>query len=160
MDAARQSRRLPPRVLGALGPRMIELAGAAADGVHTYFMPVAHTASVRSAIGRGSWLTPSHMVALGVPGRGWRDAVRSYLGLCLGMANYRQNLLRSGLTGEDLDTASDTLVDAVVVPDEPAALRARICEQRAAGADQVVLQFVPPPPAATVLDRIAAGWPD
>jgi probable F420-dependent oxidoreductase len=145
----------PPRFLGALGPKMIELAGTATDGLHTYFSPVAHTAAARAAVGAGPWIAPSQMVAIGSPATS--DDLRRYLGLCLGMPNYRANLSRFGFSDADFATASDALVDALVVPDEPAALRARLGAQRAAGADHLVLQLVPPPSAAAALDRVAAG---
>ena len=153
-------RTLPPRFLGALGPRMVELAGAATDGLHTYFCPVEHTAAARASVGPEPWIAPSQMIAVGRSGPDWRDHVRRYLGLCLGMPNYRQNLQRFGFSVADLDTASDALVDAVVVPDEPTALRERLDAQRAAGADHIAVQLVPPPPGPAVLDRVAAGLAD
>jgi probable F420-dependent oxidoreductase len=159
MDRVLKQRRLPLRVLGALGPKMVELAGTSADGVHTYFSPVAHTATARIAIGPDRWLAPSQMVALTGDDGQWREPVRSYLQLCLGMPNYRKNLLRFGLTESDLATTSDALVDALVVPDEPSLLQARVDEQRVAGADHVVLQFVPPPAARVIRDRLATGFP-
>jgi probable F420-dependent oxidoreductase len=160
MDRVSERRRLPPRILGALGPKMVELAGISVDGVHTYFSPVAHTASARVAIGPDRWLAPSQMVALtGGDNVQWREHVRSYLQLCLGMPNYRKNLLRFGLTQDDLATTSDALVDSLVVPDEPSLLQARVDEQQVAGADHVVLQFVPPPPARVIRHRLAAGFP-
>lgn len=157
MDAAVGKRRLPTRVLGALGPRMAELAGRSAHGMHTYFSPVAHTAWARGVIGPESWLAPSQMVVRANGGDGWREGTRRYLGLCLGMPNYVQNLRRFGMTGDDLASTSDALVDALVVPDEPAALRARLDAQHAAGADQVVLQLVPPPAASVVMDWLASA---
>ena len=84
----------------------------------------------------------------------WPDAAREYLGFCLGMPNYRNNLRRFGFTRDELDSADDRLLDALVVPDEPAALSARIDAHRAAGADHVVLQFIPPPRGQVVLDRV------
>jgi probable F420-dependent oxidoreductase len=159
MDRVLKQRRLPPRILGALGPKMVELAGTSVEGVHTYFSPVAHTASARVAIGPDRWLAPSQMVALTGDDDQWREHVRSYLQLCLGMPNYRKNLLRFGLTEADLITTSDALVDALVVPDEPDVLQARVDEQRGAGADHVVLQFVPPPPVTVIRDRLATGLP-
>ncbi|CAO5159000.1 putative F420-dependent oxidoreductase [Frankia sp. AiPs1] len=157
MDTAVGSRTMPPRFLGALGPKMIELAGAATDGLHTYFCPVTHTAAARAAVGTAPWIAPSQMVALGNSGTGWTDELRHYLGLCLAMPNYQQNLRRFGLSDLDLAQTSDTLVDALVVPDEPTALRTRLGAHRAAGADHISLQLVPPPSSARVLDRIAAG---
>ncbi len=151
-------RRLPLRILGALGPEMMALAGRTTDGVHTYFAPVAHTAWARAVLGPDRWLAPTQMVALGARGAEWRESVRPYLQLCLGMPNYTRNLRRFGLTGEDLATTSDALVDALVVPDEPGHIGARLDEQRAAGADHVVVQYVPPASAAVIRDRVAAGW--
>ena len=153
MDAAAGRRVLPPRFLGALGPRMVELAATATDGLHTYFCPVAHTAATRTAVCAASWIAPTQLVSLTAA---WPDAAREYLGFCLAMPNYRNNLRRFGFSDDDLDTASDRLLDALVVPDEPAALAARIDAHHAAGADQVVLQFIPPPRAQVVLDRITA----
>lgn len=164
MDATVGKRRLPARILGALGPRMLETAGRHADGAHTYFAPVAHTAAARRALGPERWLAPSQMVALSPTGQsvgeGWHEGVRPYLQLCLGMPNYTANLERFGFTRHDIESTSDELVDALVVPDEPERLRARIEEQRGAGADQVVLQFVPPPPASVIRDRLTSGIPD
>jgi probable F420-dependent oxidoreductase len=152
MDRTTRGRPLPRRILGALGPKMVELAGRAADGVHTYFAPVAHTAACRVAIGPDGWLAPSQMVAV-------TPDVRPYLQLCLGMANYTSNLARFGFDEHDVATTSDRLVAALVVPDEPAALRARLDEQAASGADHVVLQLVPPPAASEVLRRVHSGFP-
>jgi probable F420-dependent oxidoreductase len=158
MDVASGERRLPLRVLGALGPKMVELAGAAADGAHTYFSPVAHTALARAVMGSERWLVPTQMVALTQRGSAWREGVRRYLGLCLGMPNYVRNLQRFGFTAADLESTSDALVDALVVPDDPQAWRARADEQYAAGADQVVLQLVPPPRAEVVHDWLTGRF--
>lgn len=159
MERVRRDRRMPPRILGALGPRMVELAGAAADGLHTYFSPVAHTASARESIGAGRWLAPTQMVALGEHGDGWSEELRNYLRFPLGLPNYTRNLERFGFTEADMADVSDRLVDALVVADRPDALRRRIDEHLSAGADQVVLQFVPPPAAPVVVERVEAGFP-
>ncbi len=157
MDATLGRRVLPPRFLGALGPRMIELAAAATDGLHTYFSPIAHTTAARARVGPEPWIAPSQMVAVGAGATGWSDKLRQYLGLCLAMPNYQRNLLRFGFTDADLATTSDALVDALVVSDDAAALGTRLKAHRAAGADHIALQLVPPPSAAKVLDRIAEG---
>jgi len=154
MDADAGTRVLPPRFLGALGPQMTKLAGTATDGVHTYFCPVAHTAATRDALGAHAWIAPTQMVADDEAGPGWRDRARSYLKVCLDMPNYRRNLRRLGFTTADLDTASDHLVDALVADATPASLGARLDAHRHAGADHIVVQFVPPPPAAAVLGRL------
>lgn len=155
MDAAPGRRVLPPRFLGALGPRMVELAGAATAGLHSYFSPVAHTADARDRVGPDPWIAPTVMVVLGDSSDDWRDRVRPYLGLCLGMPNYRRNLARFGVTDADLDGPSDALVDALAVPDTADAITARLDAHRAAGANHVQVQLVPPPPAAAALTRIS-----
>ena len=154
MDDTAGRRRLPLRLLGGLGPKMVALAGEAADGVHTYFSPVAHTAAAREAIGPDRLLAPTQMVSIDDAG------IRDYLQLCLGMPNYTKNLQRFGLTDDDLATTSDAVVDALVVRDEPEALQQRIAAQRAAGADHIAIQLVPPPRAAVVLDRLATPLPE
>jgi probable F420-dependent oxidoreductase len=157
MEAATGRRELPPRFLGALGPRMVELAGTATAGLHSYFAPVAHTADARARVGVDPWIAPTVMVVSGQSGSDWRDHARPYFGLCLGMPNYRRNLRRFGFTESDLETTSDELVEALAVPDDPAAIRERIAAHVETGADHVQIQLVPPPPAAAVLARVAEG---
>ena len=43
----------PPRLLAALGPKMLELSRERADGAHTYFVPPEHTARAREILGAG-----------------------------------------------------------------------------------------------------------
>ncbi|MBL7498983.1 TIGR03620 family F420-dependent LLM class oxidoreductase [Frankia sp. CNm7] len=157
MNAAVGGRTLPPLFLGALGPRMIELAATATGGLHTYFCPVTHTAGARAAVGDSPWIAPSQMVAVGGEDPRTSAKLRDYLGLCLGMPNYQQSLRRCGFDDADLATVSDALIDALVVQDTPTALRARVEAQYAAGANHVAVQFVPPPSPARVLERISAG---
>ena len=106
MDAAVGRRKLPPWFL-APRPRMVELAGSATDGLHTYFCPVSHTAAALRC-SRSGHLDRSDPV--GRTGRLMADAAREYLGFCLGMPNYRNNLRRFGFTWDELDSADDRLL--------------------------------------------------
>src|SRR4029453_18078413 len=54
----------PPRVLAALGPKMLALAAERAQGAHTYFVPPEHTAQARDQLGPGLWLIPEQAVVL------------------------------------------------------------------------------------------------
>jgi len=56
--------RPPPRVLAALGPKMLELAAERAQGAHSYFVPPEHTAQARGILGRGRWLIPEQAAVL------------------------------------------------------------------------------------------------
>src|SRR6185295_2439751 len=68
MDAAPyfayRSDTTPVRVLAALGPKMLELAGARAAGAHPYFVPVEHTAFAREHLGPDALLLPKQKVVL------------------------------------------------------------------------------------------------
>ncbi len=157
MDATSKGRKLPPRILAALGPKMTELAAEAADGVHTYFCPVEHTARSRELLGPDRWLAPALMVPVAPEGG---EELRAYMRFCLGLPNYTSNLERFGYTEEDFRTASDRLVDALVAPGDATGLSRRIDAHLDAGADLVVLQLVPPPAAQVVRDRVVGGLLD
>jgi probable F420-dependent oxidoreductase len=157
MDATAKGRKLPPRILAALGPKMTELAAEAADGVHTYFCPVEHTARSRELLGPDRWLAPALMVSVAPEGG---DELREYMRFCLSLPNYTSNLERFGYTEEDFRTASDRLVDALVAPADPQRLGKQIDAHLDAGADLVVLQLVPPPAAQVVRDRVVGGLMD
>src|SRR6476660_6624619 len=53
-----------PLVLAALGPRMLELAAARADGAHPYFVPVEHTPFARERVGSETCLAVEQTAVL------------------------------------------------------------------------------------------------
>jgi probable F420-dependent oxidoreductase len=55
-----------PRVLAALGPRMLALAAQRAQGAHPYLVTPDHTAKARSVLGAGPWLLPEQAAHLAV----------------------------------------------------------------------------------------------
>jgi len=133
-----------PRVIAALGPRMLELARDLTDGAHTYTSPVAHTSWARQVLGPDKWLVPEVKVVLGRSASDARELARRFLPVRL--PAYRANLLRSGFEEADLDgTPSDRLVDALVAHGDVDAVRARVEEHLAAGADQVALNVLVEP---------------
>lgn len=155
MDAA-PFRSTPPaaparRLLAALGPRMVELSAARADGAHPYLTTPAHTASARQILGAGPQLAPEQMVVLSTDPVTARARGRATLERYLGLPNYRQNLRRLGFTEEDLsDGGSDRLVDHLVAWGDEDTVRARVQEHLDAGATHVVVQ--PLPTAAGAID--------
>lgn len=133
----------PPaiRVLAALRPGMLELAAGRADGVHTYFVPVAHTRRARAAIGPDALLVPEQAVVLERDPQAARAVARTHTSHYLARENYRENLRSLGLPLEDLERGGrDDLVDALVAWGGQDAIRARVQDHLAAGADHVVLQ--------------------
>jgi len=133
----------PPRVLAALGPKMLELAAARAWGAHTYFVPVEHTSVARGHLGEGPMLLVEQGAVLATDPEVARDAARKHMRMYLTLPNYVNNLRRLGWGDDDLgDGGSDRLVDALVAWGEPEAIAARVAEHLDAGADHVCLQVL------------------
>ncbi|MCF2527766.1 LLM class F420-dependent oxidoreductase [Yinghuangia soli] len=145
------------RVLAALGPRMLALAGERSAGAHPYFTTPAHTAESRAALGEAPFLVPEQKVLLETDPAKARGLAREGMQLYLGLANYANSLKRLGFTDEDLaDGGSDRLVDAIVAWGDEETVAARVHEHLAAGADQVAVQVLHADPGATGLPR--AEW--
>ena len=133
----------PPRVLAALGPRMLELAGQRAWGALTYFVPVAHTPVARRHLGDGPMLMVEQAAVLSTDPEVARDAARKHMQVYLSLPNYVNNLRRLGWGDDDLaDGGSDALVDALVAWGDVDAVAARVAEHRQAGADHVCVQVL------------------
>jgi probable F420-dependent oxidoreductase len=131
----------PRRVLGALRPRMLELAAAQADGAHPYFVPPEHTVRARAALGEGPLLCTEQAVLLETDPDRAREIARKHTITYLRQPNYTNNLKTLGFSDEDVaDAGSDRLVDAVVAWGDIDAVRARVQAHFDAGADHVCMQ--------------------
>ena len=131
------------RVLAALGPRMLELAGSRAAGTHPYLVVPEHTSRAREALGPGPLVAPEQAVVLTTDADRARELGRRYLAIYLGLPNYANNWFRVGFTEDDTrDGGSDRLVDALVAWGDEATIAARVQEHRDAGADHVCLQVL------------------
>lgn len=135
---------LPPRVLAALGPKMLRLAAERAAGAHPYFVPPEHTAIAREAMGADALLCPEQMVVLDTNPESARETARTHMSVYLRAPNYRNNLLRLGFTEDDLDGPSDRLVDAIVAWGDVDAVVARVRAHHDAGANHVCVQPLVP----------------
>jgi probable F420-dependent oxidoreductase len=132
------------RVLSALGPLALRLAGERTLGSIPYLVPVAHTASARQTLGAAPILAPELGVVLEPDLERARARAREFLGRYLGFPNYTGTFLRFGFDERDLENGgSDRLVDAVFGLGSAEAIGARIEEHRAAGADHVAVQVLP-----------------
>jgi probable F420-dependent oxidoreductase len=131
------------RVLAALGPKMLELARDRAAGAHPYLTTADHTATARGVLGPGSLLLPEQRVVLERDPSAARRIGRTHLATYLSLPNYRNNLLRSGFTEDDLaDGGSDRMVDSLVAWGDEEAVAARVREHLEAGADHVCVQVL------------------
>ncbi len=136
---------LPPIVIGAQHPKMLELAGRLTDGAITYFVTPAHTAHARRLLGPGKWLVAAQAVLLESDPKRARTCARNYMAFHLSIPGYGKLLQSIGFDQRDLgDGGSDFLVDAIVGWGDATKIRARLEEHRRAGADQVCLMPLDP----------------
>jgi probable F420-dependent oxidoreductase len=143
LDAAATHDLSGERVLAALRPRMLELARERALGSHPYFVPPAHTAAAREALGPDALLAPEQAIVLETDPSRAREIARAHMEVYLGLPNYTGNLLAHGFTEDDLaGGGSDRLVDGVVAWGDEVAVIARVREHVDAGADHVAVQVL------------------
>lgn len=146
----------PPRVLAALGPKMLELARDRAAGAHPYLVTPAHTAQARQILGEGPLLAVEQAVVLSTDRETVLRRAHWHLEIYTGLPNYRASWQREGF---DLDVdavrgGSERLKDALVVGGDLDAIRARVREHLDAGADQVCVQVL----GDHVADVPSADW--
>ena len=131
------------RVVAALGPKMLELAGAKTDGAHPYFVPVEHTASARAILGPGPLLCPEQAVLLETDPARARTIARNHTSIYVTLPNYQNSLRRFGFDDDDFaGGGSDRLIDAVVACGSVEKITARVQAHFDAGADHVCIQAV------------------
>jgi probable F420-dependent oxidoreductase len=129
-----------PRVLAALGPKMLGLARDQADGAHPYWVTPEHTAQARQILGPDKLLCVEQKLILCTDPEQARAAAIGALGLYAGLPNYPNNWLRLGFTAAEIDARADRFVDALVGWGDETALHARVQEHYDAGADHVCIQ--------------------
>jgi probable F420-dependent oxidoreductase len=131
-----------PLVLAALGPRMLELAAARADGAHPYFVPVEHTPIARAALGPEPCLVVEQTAVLSTDADEARRIGRAFARHYLALPNYANNLRRLGWSDGDIaNDGSDRLIDAVIAWGDVDAIVARVRAHLDGGADHVCVQL-------------------
>ncbi|WP_433261703.1 TIGR03620 family F420-dependent LLM class oxidoreductase [Actinosynnema sp. CS-041913] len=124
-----------PRVIGAVGSKMLRLAAGRAHGALPLGMPVEHTARTRELLGPDRFLGVVLPVVLGPDDAATRDIARTYVAESL---PNRADVLRE--LGFDVDLhgrEASRLVRSAVAWGGPEAIAARVDEHLAAGADHV-----------------------
>jgi probable F420-dependent oxidoreductase len=136
-----------PIVLGALGPKMLQLARERTAGAHPYFVPIEHTRQARGVLGPDPLLAPENAVVFART----RDAARVpgdiYMRTYLALPNYRQNLVRLGWSEDELTPpGSDRLFDAIVAWGDDQEIASKLRRHHEAGADHVAVSVLTPTP--------------
>ena len=143
LDAAPIPLATDDRLLAALGPKMLEIAGQRTSGTHPYLVTPEHTAGARAALGPNKLVASEQAVVLETDPTAARAIARLHLSTYIGLPNYSNNWKRIGFTDDDLTNGgSDRLVDAFVVWGDEAAILARVQAHRDAGADHVCVQVL------------------
>jgi probable F420-dependent oxidoreductase len=129
-----------PIVLGALLPKMTQLAFTETLGTHTYFVPPEHTARTRAVAGPDKWICAAQAVYLETDPVKARVAARKYTSFYLGLRTYSKHLASLGFGPADLaDGGSDRLVDAIVAWGSAEEIRERVAAHYEAGATHVCM---------------------
>jgi probable F420-dependent oxidoreductase len=145
----------PPRVLAALGPRMLALAAERSAGALTYNATPEATAWARSILGVEPLLAVEQAVVVEDDPAEARRIARGLLAFYMTLPNYLRAWERLGFAPEDLaGGGSDRMVDAVVAWGGPQAIAERVRAHLDAGADHVCLQVLGPDPDGVPM----AGW--
>lgn len=159
MDKARytgvEPERAAPRLLAALGPKMLELAAQRTAGAHPYFVPVEHTPVARKALGGEAVLAVEQAVVFETDASSAREVARAHMGRYLRLENYANNLRRLGWSEEDIAGPTDRLVDAIVAWGPVEKIVDRVTAHLRTGADHVCIQPLASDPSALPLDGIA-----
>ena len=134
-------------LLGALGPRMAQLAAERTAGIHPFLVSPDYTAKMRDQLGSDALIAPHQAVVFSTDAEQARGIAREQLGMFIGFDAYRNNLRRLGFTDGDLvPGGSDRLIDALIAWGDEEAIARRIREQLDAGADHVAVQVLPTAP--------------
>lgn len=134
---------VPPRVLAALGPKMLDLSAELALGAHTYFVPPEHTAWARERLGPEPLLAVEMTAVVGGSADSARARAREWAGGYLELPNYANNWRRMGFDDEDVTGGgSDRLIDAGIACGTPDAVAERARAHLDAGADHVCVQVL------------------
>lgn len=131
------------RMIGANGPKMLQLAGERSLGALSYLVTPERTAKQRAELGPEATLAPEVKVALGSDRDAVRAVARQHLKTYLTLPNYLANLERMGFTSDDFSGGgSNRLVDTLVVGPNVDDVVKRMDEHRDAGADHICLHVL------------------
>ena len=142
------------RMIGALGPKMLQLSAERTAGAHPYFTTPQHTAEARALMGAKPLIAPEIAVIFETDKDKARATARKFMSTYTRLPNYANNLMRLGFTQDEVTNQSDRLVDEIVTWGTLDKIAARIKEHHDAGANHVCVQVLTHDP----LELPMAGW--
>jgi probable F420-dependent oxidoreductase len=132
------------RCLGALHPKMLQLARDRSAGAHPFLGTPEHTARAREVLGAGKLLAPEQGFIWETDAGRAREFGREVLARYAALPNYARNWRRIGFSDEDVSSLSDRLVDEVLAWGDVDAIADRVQAHRDAGGDHVCVQVLQP----------------
>ncbi len=134
-----------PRMIAALGPKMLDLTRRRTRGAIPYLVPVEHTRFARERLGPDPVLAVHQAVVIGQGTEKARELAREHVSRYLQTVNYPNNLRRLGYSEADLaDGGSERLLEALVAWGDAADVAVRVQAHLAAGADHVCVNPLTP----------------
>ena len=131
------------RALGALGPRVLELARTRTAGALPYLVTTDYTRRARVQLGPEALLVVEQKVVVDDNPERARETGRARVGPYLQLKNYVTNLSRHGFDPDDLTfPGSDRLVDALTMHGDPGTVVTGLRAHLTAGANQVAIQVL------------------
>ncbi|GAA5067309.1 LLM class F420-dependent oxidoreductase [Nocardia callitridis] len=139
------------RALAALGPKVLKLSADRTAGALPYLTTPEHATVSREVVGPHALVASEHKVVLDTDAERARATARPRIEFYLNLRNYRANLLRLGLSEEDLVKPGSALFyDAVLAHGDAQTIAARLREYLTNGADHVAIQVVEPDEGPTL----------
>ena len=143
-----------PRIVGAMGPKLLALGGEHADGAMPAGLPPVFTAQARQALGPDKLLVVGLTVIPDCDADRAKDVARQTVSANLGRPSYAATMAALGYPERELADVSDRIVDAVVGHGGPEAIAAKVREHLTAGADHVALMLPPNTELAMGVDQL------
>lgn len=143
-----------PRIVGAMGPKLLVLGGEHADGAMPAGLPPAFTAQARQALGRDKLLVVGLMVIPDRDADHAKSVARQTVSANLGRPSYAATMAALGYSDGELADVGDRTIDDVVGYGGPEAIGAKVREHLTAGADHVALMLPPSTEPATGIEQL------
>jgi probable F420-dependent oxidoreductase len=130
-----------PRIVGAMGPKLLALGGEHADGAMPAGLPPAFTAQARQTLGPDKLLVVGLTVVADRDVDRAKDLARQTVSANLGRPSYAATMAGLGFPHRELADVSDRIVDEIVANGGPDAIATKVREHLTAGADHVALML-------------------
>ncbi|HET6742826.1 MAG TPA: TIGR03620 family F420-dependent LLM class oxidoreductase [Kribbella sp.] len=130
------------RLLAALGPRMLKLAGERTAGAYPFLTTAAYSADARKVLGPDKLLAVSHLAVVETDADRARAIARDTISFFTTIPGYAASLQRQGFSQRDLSELPDHMVDSLAAWGSPADIRSKLTEHLDAGADHVAVNVI------------------